>query len=351
MDLLNQLEAIEGLRAIDRTVSAQEVSPSDNGVLKYPVFFPSVDVKSTKLSEITIDTYRPVASRREWNGPDRLIPLRTPGTSDISMIPIGDYFSIGEEELQRYEEISGSEEERILREVGGDIESRTDGLVEAAYRRVEVDAFTLWATGKLIQDDPTTGHTVETDFEFDSDRLMDASGTPWNSSNFSGNLLAWLLEAKVEIGGNLGGVLLSNVKRQLVKASYTFPTGITPSYAYIEQAYADELGIGNFRFVLNDDTVDLPHDGGTRFDSGRVWPITHLAAIPADGKIGRTARAPIAGLGALARQFPGAQLNRNGALIHYSSLNDGKGIKVRSQLHHLSIPNERRVATINVGTP
>ncbi len=349
MDLLNQLESIEGLRPVDRTVSAQAVSPSDNGVLKYPVYFPPVDVKSTRLSEITIDTYRPTASRREWNGPDRLIPLRTPGASDLNMIPIGDYFSLGEEELQRHEEMSGGEEAAILRDLGADIPSRTDGLIEAAYRRVEVDAHTLWAMGKVVQDDPTTGHTVETDFGYDPDRLQDASATPWTGANFTANLIGWLRDAKAAIGGSLGGVMLSETKRRLALSSYVFPAGITPSYAYIEGQIADAVGVASFRFVMNDDTLDLPVDGGTQFSNGRVWPINYLAAIPADGKIGRTARAPIAGLGALSRQFPGAQLNRNGALIAYSRLNDGKGVKVRGQLHHMSIPNGRRVYSINVG--
>jgi hypothetical protein len=351
MDLIAYLESIEGLRSIDRTVSAQEVSPNDNGVLKYPIYFPPVDVASTKLSEIIIDTYRPTASRREWNGPERYIPLRTPSSLDLEMIPIGSYFTLGEKEIQRYEEISGGDEAVILRLAGADVNTRTDGLVEADYRRVEVDAHTLWATGRLVQDDPQTGRTVETNFGFDADRLQDASGTPWDGTNFYANLVSWLTDGKAAIGGTLGGVMLSEAKRRLVKASFTFPVGVTQSYAYIEAAIADELGVADFRFVSNDDTLDLALDGGTKFDPGRVWPVNHLAAIPADGRIGRTARAPIAGLGALARQFPGAQVNRNGALIAYDRLNSGKGAKVRSQLHHMSIPNERRVWTINTGTP
>jgi hypothetical protein len=160
MDLLHYLENTARLRQIDRTVSAQEVDPMDNGALEYGVHFPVQDVRSTKLSEIVLDNKKFVASRREWNGNDRLIPVVKPGMTEAEMVPIGAHFTIGEEEIQRHFEMMDGEEMLIMRRLGADIEGRTDGLVEAAYRRVERDAFTGWALGKVIQDDPTTGNTV-----------------------------------------------------------------------------------------------------------------------------------------------------------------------------------------------
>src|SRR5688572_17462473 len=103
MNVVQYLNETEGLREVDRTVSAQAVSPNDNGVLKYTTFFPIQNVDTTEIEDIIIGTYRPTASRREWNGPGRLIPVKTPDIRNVNIIPVESYFTVGEQEMQKLE--------------------------------------------------------------------------------------------------------------------------------------------------------------------------------------------------------------------------------------------------------
>lgn len=349
LNIVNYLNSISGLREIDRTVSAQEVSPNDNGILRYPIFFPVQEVNSTRLGDIQIGTYRPIASRREWNGPGRLIPVQTPDTRDVDMVPVEAYFTVGEYEIQKLEEQTDGDEAAILRRTGNDVEGRTDGIVESLYRLVERDAFYLWATGKVIQDDPTTGDTIETDFKFGADRIQTAL-TPWDDTDGYDNLIAWLKDAQQAIG-RVEGAMLSTGKFSLIRESApTLVTGQKLKRAELEDEIADELG-NQFRFVTNDDTLDIPRNGGLGFNNTLVWPTTRLAAIPGGGRVGMTAKAPVARAGQLSREFPQAGINRRGAVVYYLPLNDGKGAKIAAQVNMMGIPAKPKVFTIDIGTP
>lgn len=348
MTLTEYLESVPGLRSVDRTVAAQAVDPNDNGILKYPAFFPLTQVNTTKVGDITIGNYRPVASRREWNAPGRLIPLRTPDVRDINILPIESYFTIAEEEMQKLEETSNGNESIIMENVGISVESRTDGLAEANWRRVELDAMRVWANGELVQDDPQTGRTVTTDFAFGSDRQQ-AAGTGWTSVTAYDNLLAWLLDG-VPVLGRIEGVQLSSSKYALIKASAPTTTGIMRTREYIENLISDELG-NQFRFVQNDDTLETFTDGGLITTPEVVWPVNILAAIPAGGQVGITAQAPVARAGQLKREFGDAGIDRNGVAIYYTSLNEGKGAKVSAQLNVMAIPNKGKIWTIDALTP
>lgn len=348
MNLTEYLESVPGLRSIDRTVSAQIVSPNDNGVLRYATFFPVTPVPTTKVGDITIGTYRPVASRREWNGPGRLIPVKTPDVRDIEILPVESYFTVAEKEMQVLEEQTGGNESLIKDRIGVSIESRTDGLAEADYRRVELDAMRLWANGVLVQDDPQTGNTVETDFGFGSDRQQTA-GTAWTTSTAYDNLVAWLKDGVSSIG-RIEGVMLSGSLYARIKTSAPTTTGLLVTRAYIETLIADELG-NQFAFVQNDDTLDPFDDGGTATTNEVVWPVTKLAAIPAGGNVGITAAAPVIRASQLSRDFPQAGIDRNGVAVYYTSLNEGKGAKVSAQVNMMAIPNKGRIWTIDAGTP
>ncbi len=191
MDLVSLLESVEGLRSVDRTVSAQLVTPTNVGNLLYPTFFPPQPVRSVNIGEISIGNFRPTASRREWNGPGRSIPIRTPNTRDLEIIPVEAYFTLGEKEMQKLVEVTDNNEALILQRMGADLPSRTDALAEADERRIELDALTLWQTGSITQDDPQTGRTYVTSFGFDPARIQTA-GTAWTSGTAYANFMAWL---------------------------------------------------------------------------------------------------------------------------------------------------------------
>lgn len=348
MNLVAYLESIEGLRAIDRTVSAQEVSPNDNGALRYNIFFPLTPVKSVKISEIIIGTFRPVASRREWNGPGRLIPQRAADTRDCEMLPIEAYFTIGEREKQSLVEVTDNNEQLMLSKIGGDLPMRADAMAAATWNTVERDAFQAWASGTVIQDDPQTGRTVET-------RLVDAArydtaGTAWTGGDGGtayNNFLAWLRSVSSDFA--IGGVYLRLTTQQAIQSSA--PKGLgnyLPTLADVTNRLQDEMGTA-FKFVTDEGTLDVPLNGGLEYVSAKRWKDFRVAAIPADGKVGITAKAPNADAADLERAFPDARIDRNGVAVSYISINEGKGAKVAANQNTLALPNPRRVRVINAG--
>ncbi|HSH45055.1 MAG TPA: hypothetical protein VK966_04325, partial [Longimicrobiales bacterium] len=136
----------EDLSAAALTVRAQAVSPNDNGQLLWDVFFPRSNVDSVKLSELTSLDWRPVADRREWNAPGRLIPMLTPTGRTLVMVPIESYFQIGEEEMQKLVEQNLSASQQQFRQlIRATVPQRVEMLASANYRRIEVDAFNAWA--------------------------------------------------------------------------------------------------------------------------------------------------------------------------------------------------------------
>ncbi len=344
MDLVSYLNSVEGLRAVDRTISAQLVTPNDAGNLVYPTFFPPLDVPSVKLGEIVIGNFRPVASRREWNGPGRLIPVRTPGTRDIEIIPVESYFTLGEREIQTLVEQTDNNEALILGSMGADFPSRTDGLAEADERRIEADALTVWATGSLTQDDPQTGRTYVTDFKYAAGRMQTA-GTAWTNVTAYANFMAWLADCPFPAGG----VYLRQATYNAIEAGApNLLNGYRPTMRDIQQRITDTRGLP-FRFVVEEGTLDFPVDGGIDFASTKKWAANRLAAIPVDGRVGRTAFAPVVRAAEFQRTFPDAGVKRNRVTVYYNSLNEGKGAKVSAQVNALSVPAEGTLWTMNAG--
>lgn len=348
MNIEQYLNSIPGLSSVNRTISAQTVNPNDNGTLRYADFFPLASVPTVKVGDITVGRYRPVASRREWNAPGRLIPVKTPSVRDVEIIPIEPYFVIGEKEMQTLEEQSGGNDSVILARIGEGFAERTDQLAAAIYNRVEMDAMGLWANGVLVQDDPQTGKTFSTDFAFGSDRQQTANPA-WTSSTAYAEFLAWLKDG-VNAVGRIGGVMLSPAKFALIRASVPLTTGVVASRQYLTDRIIDEIG-NDFVFIENSDTLDPFDDGGTATTNTLVWPVNKLAAVPVNGSIGITAKAPVVRAAQLARSNADAGIDRNGVVVFYESLNEGKGLKVSAQANIMSIPNKGQIWTIDVGTP
>lgn len=347
MDLVSYLNSVEGLRAIDRTVSAQLVTPNDVGDLTYPTFFPRQDVRSVKIGEIAIGNFRPVASRREWNAPGRAIPLKTPSTRDVEIIPVEAYFTLGEREMQTLVEQTDNNQQLILGRMGADLPGRTDGLAASDLNRIELDSTTLWATGSLVQDDPQTGRTFTTSFGFPAAKISTVS-TAWTSGTAYANFMAWLADGEASIG-SIGGVRLRQATYNAIEAGApNLLNGYRPTMRDIQSRITDMRG-RPFAFFIDEGTLDVPVDGGIDFVNTKRWLTGRIAAIPASGTVGRTCFAPVVRAAELDRNFPGAGIDRNGVTIYYTSLNEGKGAKVSAQVNALSIPSEDNLWVINAG--
>src|SRR5688572_18293436 len=136
------------------TVRAQSLDPNDQGRLLWDIFFPRRDVDSVDLADVLTLDDRPAADRREWNGPGRLIPIVTPSTREISLVPIEAYDKIDEKEMQHLMERFIGNAQLIAAVIGVSLPDRSDRLALACYRRHELDTFSAWLTGTVIQRNP-----------------------------------------------------------------------------------------------------------------------------------------------------------------------------------------------------
>jgi hypothetical protein len=235
MDVLSYIESVNSLAAPALTVRAQAISPNDNGQLIYDIFFPRQNVKSVKLRDITIRNFRPAADRREWNARGRLIPIQTPDKRDLKIIPVEAYSKIDEEEMQELFENTDGEKALIQRRIGASIPERVDNLTKANYRRVELDAMSVWSRGYVDQVDPQTGRTFRTSFQIAAGRLQTALSA-WNSTNAYDNLLAWVRDGISEMGP-IEGVALRQATQNVIQASApTLLNGYKPTIREIASA-------------------------------------------------------------------------------------------------------------------
>lgn len=336
------------------TVRAQTISPNDQDRLRWDVFFPRRNVDSTKLSEITTLDFRPVADRREWNQRGRYVPLQTPPRRDLEMVPIEAYFKVEEQELQTLAERTLSTNERAFRDIiGAAIPDRTDQLVRADYRRLEIDAMTAWANGQIVAKNPQDGQTLAASFGFDAARMQTA-GTAWDDvgENAYDLFLAWL-ESAVDYVGPIRGAVMRLATLKAIQADAPNPTvgapaGLTPTVRDVESRIQDELA-SQFEFLVIEDSLDVFDDGGTATTRTKVWPAQKVAALPAGVTIGSTAFAPVYRAMELARQVPGAGIDVRGVTVYHEGANAGRELTVEAQLNAFPVPDEQNVFVIDAG--
>lgn len=330
------------------TVRAQTISPNDRDVLRWDTYFPRVNVESIDLSEIITLDDRPVADRRDWNGPGRLIPVTIPALRGMEITPIEAYDLIGEREIQKLtEKVMGNA--AIIRDIiGVSIPKRSDRLGAACYRRVEFDAFEAWARGTVTVRNPQDAtKTYTVGLNYDPIRLQTAP-TPWNDpgQNAYNNLLAWCTDAIDHVGGIEGVVLRLALLNEILRDAPPMALGVPMSRANLADRIGQDLA-QPFRFEIFENTHDVFNDGGVERTRTKVWPAGRLAAIPAGGTVGSTYFAPVARAMEMANIEPAAGIDANGVSVFYEDHNSGKELEIQAQLNALTVPGEQLVYVIN----
>ena len=341
------IPVIEELSPAALTVVAQTISPNDQGNLKWDIFFPRQNVDSVDLKEVTTLDFRPTSDRREWNSPGRLIPDITPDFRDLSIVPVEAYYKWSEYEMQKLNERADANAAAVNQIIGRSVPGKVAQLVEANYRRIEVDAFTAWSTGVVTAKNPQTGTTFQTSFGFDAGRLQTA-GTAWNDPgvNAYDELIAWLEDGIDAVGAIRGVVGRLATLRAIQADAPDLIGGVSMTRANLLQRISDDLGFP-FTFVVFEDTLDIFTDGGIATTSTNVWPAGKLAAIPAGTTVGRTAFAPVVRAMDLSRQFPGSGIDVRGMTAYYDEAETGKEAKVEVQCNPFTIPNEQKLWVID----
>jgi hypothetical protein len=348
MDYFSWLGAEEDLSNEALTIRAQALPPNDRDRLLWDVFFPRRDVPSTTLRQITTIDFRPVADRREWNTRGRLIPTRFPSMAEIEMIPIESYYKLEEWEIQKLMEPIQGNEDLFRRMIRARIPQRTDGLVFANRRRIEVDAMRSWANGSIVVMNPQLGGTQTVSFGFDASRYQTAA-TAWSDGavNAYNEFIAWV-EDGIDATGGAAGVVMRRATFEAIRADA--PQGVLAlelTRAEVERRVQDSLGI-DFQFVINENRVDVFTDGGIATARENVWPAEKVALIPPGTAVGVTAFAPVGRAYNLANQS-GGEINVNDTVIFREASNGGREFTAEAQTNAASIPDEQLMWVMDAG--
>lgn len=338
---------VEELSPASLTVVAQTISAQNTGRLRWPIFFPRQNVDSIDLKEVTTIDFRPVSDRREWNSRGRLIPDITPPIRELSLIPVESYYKWDEYEMQKLSERANANSEVINQILGRSIPGKVAQLVEANNRRIEVDAFTAWATGTNVAKNPQTGTTTTVSYQFPSDRLTTA-GTAWDDAgqNAYDLLISFLEDAQDKIGPVVGVVLRTALHRAIHADAPNGPLGTIIPRGRLAEQVSDDLGIP-FNFFLFDDTVDIFNDGGTATTSTNVWPAGYIAAVPSGGVVGRTVFAPVRRAMEIAAASGSPGIDQRGQTVYYEESVMGRDLTVEVQVNPFTIPNEQKLRVEN----
>lgn len=342
--------AVEALSPAALTVRAQALSPNDNGRLLWDVFFPRRDVDSVDLRDVTSLDRRPAADRREWNGRGRLIPMLTPAMRLLSMVPIEAYDKIEEYEMQKLRERAiGGNAQQLENVIRASIPQRTDVLVESDYRRLEVDCFTSWATGSIVQRDPQTGRTYSASFGIDSARYQTAA-TAWSdpSVNAYNEFLEWYEDAVSRSGAGAGAMLRLATLRAILTDAPTLAGNVAMTRAQLADRISQDLGVP-FKFFVNEQQVDVFTDGGTAVTRTKIWPAEQVAFVPAGNTVGVTAFAPVARAMEISDQVPEAGIDIRGVTVYHDAEQNGRELTLEAQLNAMPVPDPNLVDVIDAG--
>ena len=343
------LGAIQNLSSVALTVRAQTISPNDDGRLLWDVFMPRTNVDSVDLAEIGTLDHRPVADRREWGARGRMVHMLTPAQRELSMVPIEAYFKLNEYEMQKLTERALGNAELFKQIIMADIPLRTDLMASADYRRLELDVFSAWANGQIVQRNPQTGQTYTAGFGFSASRYQTA-GTAWNVAANAYNEFIAFLEAAIDAIGSVGGAVmrLSTFKEIQADAPRPF-TNVSLTRDELTQRIQDEFGT-SFRFFIIETSHDVYTDGGYATTRTKVWPTGKVAAVPQGYQVGNAAFAPVARAMEMVDRTGGdAGIDVRGVTVYRDEAGAGRDLTIEAQLNALPVPNEQRVWVINAG--
>jgi len=340
-------EKIMELSPAELTIQEQARVEDNLPELKWDLYFPSQNVNSTDLKEITETDYRPVADRREWNAPGRNIPLRMGKLRDISMTPIESYFKFDEKYMTKLFERNGMNEEMVLRAIKGNLPDRVSGLVDADYRRIELEAFRGWANGEITVRNPQTNQEYTVSLDVDANRYV-TYGTPWDNTNAYEKLLDELYNAQNYIGNISELVMRRSTAIAVQKSAPTIGVNtVRMTLGQVQEQLTQEMG-NEITITIEERTLDVFNGAGTATTSQKIWPSGKIGFVPANGVVGSTFKAPQIRAQSLA-QIAGDRVDIRGVAVYYLSENDGKELKVQAQINALPVPAEQSTYVVDAG--
>jgi len=344
------IEKVDELSPAALTVRAQLLDPTDDGHLVWDVFFPRRDVDSVDLRDVVTLDDRPAADRREWNARGRMIPLKTPDTRELEMVPIEAYDKIDEREMQKLRERTLNNQGVIQEIIGTSLPRRSDRLAMACYRRLELDVMQVWSQGTLTQRNPQdASKTYTASFGISTSRITTA-GTAWNDAGLNAydEFLAWYEDAVQASGNGVGAVMRLATYKEILKDAPDLGNGVKMTRAQIEDRIQQDLG-SPFRFILLENSIDVFDDGGVATTRTKIWPTGRVAFVPDGTAVGYAGFAPVSRAMELSAQVPEAGINVRGVTVYHDASNGGRELALEAQINALPVPDEGKVFVINAG--
>jgi hypothetical protein len=350
MAIANWLAVEQNLSPAALTVLAQSIDPTNRDELFWDTFFPRKNVPSVDLQNMTATQNRFVADRREWNARGRRIPILTPVTRPVSIIPIEANFAIDEYQMQKLNEAVQGNQETFRRLARVQLPDRVEDSTRAVYRRIEIDSNYAWSTGTIVQKNPETGATYTATQLSDATRYLTASPA-WNDTSINAYdaLLAFVTAAQAKIGTVIGVRLKLATLNAILTDAPDLANGVLMTRAQLEDRISADLGFP-FRFNLSDIALEVFTDGGTATTTTQVWPAHKVAAIPASGVVGYTAFAPVVrAQDMVAQTGAGAGIDVNGVTVYYDSTNTGRQLDVEIQANALPVLDVNKIYVTDAG--
>jgi hypothetical protein len=351
MASLSWVSGVRTLQPAALTVLAQALPPNDRGMLLWDGFYTRQNVDSVDLSTLAAIDYRPTADRREWNGNGRRVPIVTPATKQVSMVPIEANFAVDEKEMQKLMERAAGNEAIFRDQIAADIPKRTQMIAMACWRCLELDAMRAWANGTIVQRNPEdASKTFTMSFGFSGSRYTTA-GTAWNDSGVNAYdlLQAWIVSAEDLVGPVTGAMMRLASLNAILADAPNLPNDVPMTRTQLEDRIQQDKG-GPFQFYVNEQSVDIFDDGGTAYTRTKVWPVHKIAAVPQGEKIGSVAFAPVLRAWEIASEAgPGGKIDVNGVTVYPDLSNAGKRLEIQAQLNALPVPTEQLLFVTDIG--
>lgn len=345
-ELFQLLKGVNEIDATTLTVREQARLQDNLPDLRWDVFFPRTNADSIRIAELRTLDLRPVADRRPWNGRGRYIPIETPNLALIEMLPIEAYSNYDEYTMQRLLQQNGQDIELMLRAAAVRIPERSDVLADAAYRRVEVDAFEGWRTGTILARDPESEQAITLSLGFDAARYV--TPTAWTTTTAYEEFLAHAFEATNFFGSVRGAILRRSTLNAIQESAPVGTSGYRPTIADLQQRITDELGT-EFAFRVEERTQQVFTTSGNTRVQTKVWNGTEVGFIPGNIQIGQTHFAPVVRAQMMALELPQSYVDVRGVTLFYVESNDSKSLTLEAQLNALPLPVEDNVYVVSAG--
>ena len=340
------LEFLRNFDAAALTLREQtRIDNRDTDELIWDALFPRADVDSIVLSEMRIPDYRPTADRRNWDGDGRLIPLVSGDYKEWEMLPIGTYFTYGERHLTRLLENFQGNADLVLNSLNARIPDRIETNVDADYRRLELDAFNTWTKGEIDVVNPQTGTAQTVSLEIDPTRYPTED---WVSGNAYVAMLDAINDADRALRGGVGGaVLTQEVLYKVRNDAATFLDVPRLTRTQLIDQFGSELG-RDFSVRVESRTTEVFTGAGSARTETRYMEPPYVAFVPQSQAIGVSAFAPIGRAYDYVQQTDN-RVDVRGVSVFPEAKNNGKQLKVETQLNAMPVPREGWTYVIDTG--